>query len=130
MSYTPEMRESIKKVEATRPARLSEHFPTLKPEEKQRLLEEFHPDYRADSFRAIKVGPNKGEKAMNKLVDILEGCSRVTPDMLDLEQIDYDPTMGGQLGEPLNSGSTPSRWALGASGRTPSARRAPRTLCG
>jgi len=90
MSYTPEMRESIKKVEATRPARLSEHFPTLEPEEKQRLLKEFHPDYRADSFREIKVGPNKGEKAMNKLVDILEGRSRVTPGMLDLEQIDYD----------------------------------------
>jgi succinate dehydrogenase/fumarate reductase flavoprotein subunit len=90
MSYTSEMRESIKKVEATRPARLSEHFPTLKPEEKQRLLEEFHPDYRADSFREIKVGPNKGEKAMNRLVDILEGRSRVTPGLLDLEQIDYD----------------------------------------
>jgi len=90
MSYTSEMRESIKKVEATRPARLSEHFPTLEPEEKQRLLEEFHPDYRADSFRAIKVGPNKGEKAMNRLVDILEGRSRVTPGLLDLEQIDYD----------------------------------------
>ncbi len=90
MSYTSEMRESIKKVEATRPARLSEHFPTLKPKEKQRLLREFHPDYRADSFREIRVGPNKGEKAMNKLVDILEGRSRVTPGMLDLEQTDYD----------------------------------------
>lgn len=90
MSYTPEMRESIKKVEATRPARLSEHFRMLAPEEKQRLLERFHPDYRADSFREIKIGPNKGEKAMNKLVDILEGGSRLTPDLLDLEQIHYD----------------------------------------
>jgi len=90
MSYTPEMRESIKKVEATRPARLGTPFPSMEPEAKQRLLRKFHPDYRADGFREIKVGPNKGEKAMNELVDILEGRSRVTPDMLDLEQIDYD----------------------------------------
>lgn len=96
MSYTPEMRESIKRVEATRPTRLGEPFPMMEPEEKKRLLEKFHSDYRPEGFREIKVGPNKGEKAMNELMDILEGGSRATPDMLDLEQIDYNPTMRGQ----------------------------------
>jgi succinate dehydrogenase / fumarate reductase flavoprotein subunit len=90
MSYTPEMRESIKKVEATRPARLNQPFPRLAPEEKQRLLEQFHPDYRSESFREIRVGPNKGERAMKELADILEGRSHLTSDALDLEQIDYD----------------------------------------
>ena len=90
MSYTPEMRESIKKVEATRPARLGAPFPIMDPAVKQCLLEKFHPDYRAEGFREIRVGPNKGEKAMNELVDILEGRGRLAPDMLDLEQIDHD----------------------------------------
>jgi succinate dehydrogenase / fumarate reductase flavoprotein subunit len=90
MSYTPEMCESIKKVEATRPARLNQPFPRLAPEEKQRLLEQFHPDYRSESFREIRVGPNKGERAMKELADILEGRSHLTSDALDLEQIDYD----------------------------------------
>ena len=90
MSYTPEMRESIKKVEATRPARLDQPFPRLAPEVKERLLERFHPDYRAEGFREIRVGPNRGEKAMKELVDILEGRCHLTSDALDLEQIDYD----------------------------------------
>ncbi|HID62843.1 MAG TPA: FAD-binding protein, partial [Anaerolineae bacterium] len=90
MSYTPEMRESIKKVEATRPRRLQETFPLMTPEEKQEVLEKFHPDYRAETFREIRVGPNKGEKAPNELVDVLEGRSHLTSDALDLTQIDYD----------------------------------------
>jgi len=50
MSYPPEMRESIRFVEATRPRRLQETFPLMRPEEKQRLLDSFHPDHRADGF--------------------------------------------------------------------------------
>jgi succinate dehydrogenase/fumarate reductase flavoprotein subunit len=90
MSYTPEMQESIRKVEATRAKRLQETFPMMTPEEKQEVLKRFHPDYRAEGFREIRVGPNKGEKAMNELVDILEGRSHLTSDALDLEQVDYD----------------------------------------
>ena len=90
MSYTPEMRESIERVEATRPARLDQPFPRLAPEEKQELLERFHPDYRPEGFREIRVGPNKGEKAMNELAEVLEGRSHLTSDVLDLEQIDVD----------------------------------------
>jgi len=90
MSYTPEMRESIKRVEATRPARLGKPFPRMGPEERQDVLEKFHPDYRPEGFREIRVGPNKGEKAMKELVDILEGRSHLTSNMLDLDRIDYD----------------------------------------
>jgi succinate dehydrogenase / fumarate reductase flavoprotein subunit len=90
MSYPPEMRESIKAVEATRSRRLQETFPLMGSAEKQRLLDRFHPDHRADGFREIGLGPNAGEKAMNGLVDILEGRSHLTSDALDLEQIDYD----------------------------------------
>jgi succinate dehydrogenase/fumarate reductase flavoprotein subunit len=90
MSYPPQMRESIRRVEATRSRRLQETFPLMKPEEKQRLLDSFHPDHRLDGFREIRLGPNAGQKAMNRLADILEGQSHLTSDALDLEQIDYD----------------------------------------
>ncbi len=90
MSYTPEMRESIKKVEATRPGRLQETFPMMTPEQKQEVLERFHPDYRAEGFREIRVGPNKGEKAPNELVEVLEGRSHLASDALDLTVIDHD----------------------------------------
>ena len=90
MSYTPKMRESIKKVEATRPARLGKPFPRMTPEEREEVLEKFHPDHRPEGFRELRVGPNKGEKAMRELVDILEGRSHLTSEMLDLERVDYD----------------------------------------
>ena len=90
MSYTPEMRESIKRVEATRPARLSETFPMMSPQEKQTILEKFHPDYKPEGFRPIRVGVSKGHRMPLELADVMEGASHLTSDMLYLEQIDYD----------------------------------------
>ena len=90
MSYPLSMQESIQKVEATRPRRLSETFPPMNAEEKQALLASFHPDYRPAGFREIRVGPNAGEKAMSDLADILEGRSRCVPGALDLGQVDYE----------------------------------------
>ena len=88
--YPPDMRESIARVEATRSARLSETFPVLKPDEKQALLERFHPDYIREAMREIRVGPNRGERTPTELADLLEGRSWLTPDGLDLDDIDYD----------------------------------------
>ena len=90
MSYTPEMRDSIKRVEATRPARLQETFPMMTPEEKEEVLRQFHPDYIKSGMREIRVGPNKGGRAPLELVDLLEGKPLLSSDALDLEQIDYD----------------------------------------
>jgi succinate dehydrogenase / fumarate reductase flavoprotein subunit len=90
MSYTPEMRESIKKVEATRSARLQETFPMMSPQDKQAILEKFHPDYKAEGMREIQVGVSKGHRMPLELADIMEGASHLTSDMLDLEQMDYD----------------------------------------
>jgi succinate dehydrogenase / fumarate reductase flavoprotein subunit/L-aspartate oxidase len=49
MAYTPEMKELIKKVEATRPARLAmarrgENFPALTMAEREQVLSKYHPD--------------------------------------------------------------------------------------
>lgn len=90
MGYPPEMRESIKKVEATRPARLHETFPMMSPQEKEDILRRFHPDYIASAFREIRIGPNKGDRTPHELADLLEGRPLIDPDALDLEQVDYD----------------------------------------
>jgi len=63
--YTPELKELIKKVEASRPARVerarkNQHFPALTMEQRKEWLSKYHPDYKSDGRRAAKVGPNKG----------------------------------------------------------------------
>ncbi len=52
MGYTPELKELIKKVEATRPERLAkarreEHYPALSIAERHEVLNKFHPDYQS-----------------------------------------------------------------------------------
>ena len=61
--YPENMMESIKKVEATRAQRMATEPRRLTAEEKDALLEKFHPDYNPDAFAEIKVGPNQGQKA-------------------------------------------------------------------
>ena len=88
--YTPEMRASIARVEATRPARMSETYPMLGPEAKEALLRAFHPDYIPEGMRELRVGPNKGQRTPHELADMLEGRSYLRADTLDLSRIDID----------------------------------------
>jgi succinate dehydrogenase/fumarate reductase flavoprotein subunit len=88
--YTPEMRESIAKVEASRSRRLNEKFPSLSPDERQAILRRFHPDYNASGMRALRLGPNKGEKTPNELADLLEARPLVDPSNFDLAQVDIE----------------------------------------
>ena len=89
MSYTPAMRKSIQKVEDTRPTRLGETFPMMAPDDKQTILEKFHPDYKVEGMSEIRVGVSKGQRMPLELADVMEGTSHLTSDMLDLEQVDY-----------------------------------------
>jgi succinate dehydrogenase/fumarate reductase flavoprotein subunit len=88
--YPPEMRELIARVEATRPQRMSEVFPSLSPAEKQALLEHYHPDYIPSAMREIRVGPNKGGRTLLELADVLEGRPWLRADSLDLSAVDFD----------------------------------------
>ncbi len=90
MSYTPEMRESIERVETTRASRLQETFPMAEPGEKQTILEKYHPDYKADGMREVRVGVGKGHHMPLELADVMEGASHLSSAILDLERIDYD----------------------------------------
>ena len=69
--FTPEMMESVKKVEATREERMGMEPRRMSAEEKDALLKAFHPDYREEAFEEIKIGPNKGQKANKELVNLL-----------------------------------------------------------
>lgn len=87
--YTTEMLELIKRVEAGRPARLAmaragEAFPAMTLEQRDVVLNQFHPDYTPEGRRALGIGPNKGEVYPEELVDLLESRSM-------LEGINIDP---------------------------------------
>ncbi len=78
--YPPEMQESIRKVEATRARRLKETFPAMSMEERDEVLRKFHPDYKEETFRAIRVGVSKGQRMPIELADIVEGRPHIGPD--------------------------------------------------
>jgi succinate dehydrogenase / fumarate reductase flavoprotein subunit len=84
MSYPASIRESLAKVEASRARRLQETFPRLSPQERQALLQDFHPDYIAAAFRQLRLGPNQGDRTPRELADALEAPARIPVDF-DLE---------------------------------------------
>ena len=76
--YTEEMMESVKKVEATRAARMAAEPRRMTAEEKDALLEQYHPDYNLSSFAEIIVGPNKrreGSEGVSRAFTGKEPCS-------------------------------------------------------
>ena len=88
--FTPEMYESIKKVEATREARMATEPRRMTADEKSALLKAFHPDYREEGFAEIKIGPNKGQKAPLELTQLLHSNSRILGEDIDLTKCEYD----------------------------------------
>jgi succinate dehydrogenase / fumarate reductase flavoprotein subunit/L-aspartate oxidase len=95
MPYTRELKELIKKVEATRLARIEkkrrgEEFPLLSLKEREERLRKYHPDFKEGSRKEIRVGPNKGYAISPEIVDLLEAKSRVNPDLIDLNKVAYE----------------------------------------
>ncbi|MCD6472068.1 FAD-binding protein [Candidatus Aerophobetes bacterium] len=94
------MRESIKLVERTRPKRIGKLPPQMTPEEREKVLNRYHPDYTPGGKREIKIGPNKGDIAPNEVVDLLEAYPVIEPEEIDLSKVDYEPDIliiGGGL---------------------------------
>ncbi|MDH5782420.1 MAG: FAD-binding protein [Candidatus Bathyarchaeota archaeon] len=88
--YLEYMRESIEAVEKTREKRLKETFPLMSLEEREEILEKFHPDYKAEAKRPVKVGPNKGDLMPHEVADLLEAHPLVKPRDVDLSKVDFD----------------------------------------
>ncbi|MBP2028367.1 succinate dehydrogenase / fumarate reductase flavoprotein subunit [Acetoanaerobium pronyense] len=88
--YTAQMKELIKKVEATRSERLGVQFERMTPQEKEEVLQENHPDYKEENFRELRLGKNKGDKVPLELADLIEAKSRLENINIDLSKTNYD----------------------------------------
>jgi len=88
--YTPQMLASIQKVEASRPSRIGTEPRRMTAQEKEDLLNAYHPDYKQEKFTTLKIGPSKGEKVPHELAALLEAHSRIRDVNINLSKIDYD----------------------------------------
>ena len=95
--YPDYMMKSIQMVEKTRPKRLElakkqgkQVFPAMSESERQAVLDNFHPDFKKDARREVRVGVNKGESLTTEVADLLESYSRVDPVIFDLNNPDHE----------------------------------------
>jgi succinate dehydrogenase / fumarate reductase flavoprotein subunit len=88
--YPAYMAESLKKVVETRAERVGKSFPPMNAQEKTDILKDFHPDWKMDEKRELKVGHNKGAQMPHEVVDIIEAHSIIKAEEIDLSNIDYD----------------------------------------
>lgn len=95
--YPDYMMKSIEMVEKTRPKRLElakkhgkQVFPAMSESERQSILDNFHPDYKKDARREVRVGVNKGELLTTEVADLLESYARIDPAILDLDNPDFE----------------------------------------
>jgi succinate dehydrogenase / fumarate reductase flavoprotein subunit len=88
--YPEYMQESLKKVAETRKGRFGQDFTPMTAEQRQQILEKFHPDWKPEGKRALAIGPSKGMLIPHEVADVLESHPMVKPKEIDLTHIDYD----------------------------------------
>lgn len=94
--YPEYMRESLNKVAQTRNKRFElaksgkPVFTPMTAEEREDVLNKFHPDYKPEARRKIRVGPNKVELLTTEVADLLESHSRIKPGIFDLSYPDHE----------------------------------------
>ncbi|MGD2201024.1 MAG: FAD-binding protein [Candidatus Bathyarchaeota archaeon] len=88
--YPQNMQDLLKLVEETRPSRVGKVLPEMTAEEKEKVLKDWHPDFKMDQKRALKIGPSKGMLMPHEVADTLEAHTLIKPDDIDLKNIDYD----------------------------------------
>jgi succinate dehydrogenase / fumarate reductase flavoprotein subunit len=84
------MQDSLAKLVAGRERRMTETFPRASAEEKEKVLKENHPDYRSETFAALRVGPNKGDRTPRELALLLEADSTLDLSQVKLDRPDYE----------------------------------------
>ena len=90
MAYPESMQPSIAKLNETRQFRMTQQIPLLPPDQKQSLLEGFHPDYKKGTMRELLIGPNKGDKTPHELANLFEAYTAIDPAKVKLTRPDYD----------------------------------------
>lgn len=94
--YPEYMNESLNKVTQSRNERFElaksgkPVFPPMDADEREDVLNKFHPDYKIESRRKIRIGPNKGELLTTEVSDILESHSRISSKLFNLDSTDYE----------------------------------------
>jgi succinate dehydrogenase/fumarate reductase flavoprotein subunit len=88
--YPESMQESLRLVEKTRAGRVGKALPEMTADEKDKVLQDWHPDFKSDQKRALKIGPSKGMLVPHEVADNLEAHTIIKPGDIDLSNIDYD----------------------------------------
>jgi succinate dehydrogenase / fumarate reductase flavoprotein subunit len=88
------LRKLIEVVEDTRRERVKAPAPRrLTLDERDKIVKAWHPDYKPEYKRALRVGPCKGSIVYSTIADLLESWPLVKPRDLDLTHVDYDVDM-------------------------------------
>jgi succinate dehydrogenase/fumarate reductase flavoprotein subunit len=95
MPYSSELKRYIAMVEQTRAERIEakrngKEFPRMPLDESDALLKKFHPDYKDNNRRAVKIGPSKDYSVPHQFADILEAGSWLDPEKFDLSRVDRE----------------------------------------
>ena len=88
--YSNQFQKSLELVEAAREKNIALDPTRMTAEQKENVLASFHPDYKADEFSTLTIGPNKGDKVPKELAEILQAHSRITADSVCLDTPDYE----------------------------------------
>ncbi len=83
-------KESLDKLESSRPTRLNQSAPLPDSEEADALLKQYHPDY-LGHIRQVNIGPNAGDQKFPvELAQLLEGNSPIEPGYIPIPDIETD----------------------------------------
>jgi len=94
--YPEYMAESLRKVIQTRPKRLelgkksAPVFPLMSAAERGAVLDGFHPDFKTDARRTVRIGPNRGETLTTEVANLLESHSWLRSERVDLSRPDIE----------------------------------------
>ena len=87
--YPEYMMKSIKLVEKKREKNIATPVKSMSMDNREKILNEFHPDYMKDTKRELRVGIDKGKMLYNGIVDLLEATPVLDPKDIDLSKTDY-----------------------------------------
>jgi len=88
--YPEYMQGLLKLVENTRPDRVGKALRAMTADEKEQILRDWHPDYKMDQKRKLKIGSSAGELMPHEVVNNLEAHPIISPGDIDLSNVTYD----------------------------------------
>jgi succinate dehydrogenase / fumarate reductase flavoprotein subunit len=90
VEYPPNIKRSIQLVEESRERRLTQKIERLSLSEAQKVLRKYHPDFREEATKPLKIGPNRGESVITEVANLLEAKPLIDPEEIDLSNVDFN----------------------------------------